>query len=325
MIPLTETSKNPLPPNPVTGMVRTPDQIGLRYARWRTDRPPSKGTVVMLQGRAEYIEKAFETVADLRGEGFDVLCFDWRGQGGSERMLEDPARGYVDDFDQYIMDLETIFDQIALPDCRPPFFILGHSTGALVALLATQQMGNRFKRMVLCSPLAGLGEGPIPPGAVKALSTTLAIVGLGEIYLAGGRDMMARRSFAGNMLTTDLARFERNSEYTRLHPELTIGGPTAAWVSAMSRAVERLDDPEFIGQIGVPTLLVAAGNDRVVSNRAIERLGYRMRSGSTLTIAGARHELLQEADIFREQLLAAIYTFFPGGDDLSPADQAEAG
>jgi lysophospholipase len=32
-----------------------------------------------------------------------------------------------------------------------------------------------------------------------------------------------------------------------------------------------------------------------------------------LTVDGARHELLQEADIFREQVLAAFDAFVPGG------------
>lgn len=319
MADLIETADNPLPPNPVTGVIHTPDRVGIRFARWKTQFPPSKGTVLLLQGRAEFIEKLFETVGNLRANGFDVLCFDWRGQGGSSRMLKDPARGYVDDFDQYIMDLETVFEQVALPDCKPPFFILGHSTGGLVALLAAPRIGNRIKRMVLSAPLVGLGTGPLPPRFVKFLSTALTIVGLGEVYMAGGRDLMARRSFSGNRLTSDWKRFERNMAYARDHPELIVGGPTAAWVSAMSRAVERLDDPDFIGSIIVPTLLVIAGADRIVSNPAIEYLGYRMRSGSSLTVTGARHELLQEADVFREQLLSAFYAFVPGSENAETA------
>ncbi len=38
----------------------------------------------------------------------------------------------------------------------------------------------------------------------------------------------------------------------------------------------------------------------------------RLRGGQILTIAGARHELLQETDIFREQLFAAFDAFVPG-------------
>jgi len=33
-----------------------------------------------------------------------------------------------------------------------------------------------------------------------------------------------------------------------------------------------------------------------------------------LTIDGAKHELLQEKDFYREQLLAAFFAFVPGSD-----------
>src|SRR5450756_735900 len=77
---------NPVPDDVVTGSIKTPDGVSLRFARWA---PPvgRKGTVVVLQGRAEYIEKYFETVRDLRARGFAVATFDWRGQGMSERCL----------------------------------------------------------------------------------------------------------------------------------------------------------------------------------------------------------------------------------------------
>src|SRR5260221_10899037 len=39
-------------------------------------------------GRAEQIEKYFETVRDLRDRGFAVAMIDWRGQGHSSRRLQ---------------------------------------------------------------------------------------------------------------------------------------------------------------------------------------------------------------------------------------------
>jgi len=40
-----------------------------------------------------------------------------------------------------------------------------------------------------------------------------------------------------------------------------------------------------------------------------------LRLGSLLMIDGARHEILQERDIYREPLLAAFDAFIPGTDD----------
>ena len=309
---LVQPIDNPMPPNPVSGHVETVDGVKLRFARWKTHRAPAKGTVLLLQGRAEYIEKQYETITDLRNAGHDVLAFDWRGQGGSSRLLKDRKRGYVANFDQYVTDLETILEKVALPDCRGPYFILAHSTGALVALLAAPKLANRIQRMVLSSPFIGFGAMPVPPGWIIWLAGFLNLVGLGSIYMAGGPKPDERRAFTGNRLTSDTRRFARNAGFATQFPELSIGGPTAGWLLASGNAMERLQDPDFIGSINIPSLLVIAGADEVVSNKAIEELGRRLRSGRSVTIDGARHELLQERDVFREQLLAAFNAFVPG-------------
>ena len=312
---LASPSYNPAPPDAVFGYAVTEDGFRLRYAHWRTVMPPCKGTVLLLHGRAEYIEKLYETIGDLRKRGYDVLTFDWRGQGGSDRLLEDRRRGYVEHFGQYVIDLETIITDVALPDCRGPFHILAHSTGALVALLAAPHMGNRLRRMVLISPLLGFGSIPVAQRTLKWLCGTLHVVGLGDLYMAGGATPDENREFKGNRLTSDLKRFQRNSTLAGEFRDLTIGGPTATWLFAAGRAMERVATTEFHSQVTIPTLVICAGNDEVVDNRAAELLCRRLRSGSCLTVSGARHEMLQERDAVREQVLAAFCAFAPGGHE----------
>ena len=303
---------NPMPEGVTAGVVKTSDRQKIRYARWGATRHPAHGTVLLLHGRAEYIEKCYETVSDLREMGFDVLTFDWRGQGGSSRLLENQRRGYVDDFDQYTLDLDAIFEQVALPDCLAPYYILAHSTGALVALHSTPMLANRIRRMVLSSPFLGVAGVKISQPVLKFMSGFLTALGMGETYMAGGDTPDENRPFLDNKLTSDTSRFERNLRFVEENRQLSIGGPTAAWLYAACRAMDRVADPEFHNKIMIPTLLVAAGQDEVVSNSRIEDLGRRLRSGSTLTIHGAKHELLQERDIYRQQLLAAVKSFIPG-------------
>lgn len=309
---LKNPSYYPLPTDSVSGIVKTPDGFSLRFARWKALNKPIKGTILLLHGRSEFIERTYETVNDLRSRGFEVLTFDWRGQGGSSRILENKRRGYVDDFDDYTVDLETIVDQVALPDCKAPYYILGHSTGSLIALLAAPRLSNRIQRMVLASPFLGFGRQPISAPLIKILAGTLCMFGLGEMYMSGNSNPGDKQKFQGNIHTSDPERFERNRKLIEDYKELSIGGPTAAWVYASSRSMEIVSDIDFCKQISIPSLLICAGNDQVVSNRSIEILSRKLRSGKCLTIDGARHELLQEKDIFREQLLAAIDSFIPG-------------
>ncbi len=309
---LVSTENNRMPDDARTGMLPTADGAQLRFAYWRTNRPPCKGTVMVLQGRSEFIEKYFETIDGLRHNGFDVCTFDWRGQGGSSRLVGDPAKGYIDSFDQYLVDLETVFTGVALPDCRPPYYILAHSMGGLVALLSAPRMASRVNRMVVCCPLVRFGELPVPRGLLGFAAGLLATIGMGAVRLGGTGSSNERRRFAGNRLTSDMRRFERNIGIAVSHPEIAIGGPTAAWLFAAGQAINRLDDPDFIGSITIPTLLIGGGGDSVVSLRAIEELGFKMRSGRAIIIPGAKHEILQERDVYREQLLAAFHAFVPG-------------
>src|ERR1700754_3654934 len=96
---------NPVPEDVVSGMLKTRDGADLRYAR-SAPPPGRKGTVCLFQGRAEFIEKYFETVRDLRQRGFAVATLDWRGQGMSQRALRNPRKGYVRNFNENQIDLD---------------------------------------------------------------------------------------------------------------------------------------------------------------------------------------------------------------------------
>src|SRR4029450_4451260 len=136
---------NPVPDNVVTGNLATPDGRKLRFARWAPP-PGRKGTVCILPGRAEFIEKYFESVRDLRARGFAVAVLDWRGQGLSDRMLSDIRKGHIEDFSEYHNDLATFMQQVVLPDCPPPVFAIGHSMGASVLIRAAFQGHRWFDR-----------------------------------------------------------------------------------------------------------------------------------------------------------------------------------
>jgi hypothetical protein len=66
MLTLKSTPGNPVPPGATLVPVRTADGLTLRAAYWRPLTRIEKGTVCLLQGRAEFIERYSETVAELR-------------------------------------------------------------------------------------------------------------------------------------------------------------------------------------------------------------------------------------------------------------------
>ena len=212
-------------------------------------------------------------------------------------------------------DLDRFFEEVVLPDCRGPYYVLAHSTGSLIALLATPSLVNRVRRMVLVAPFFTYTGFPLTMSAIGRIAGLLYWLGLGRMYGAWGPRPRRSPPFATNKLTTDIGRYRRNMEIYEKYPKLALGGPTVAWIRAACKAVDIVQDPEFIARINIPVMFVGAGNDEIVSTRAIADYARRLRGGQILTVAGARHELLQEAYIFREQLLAAFDTFVPGNDD----------
>jgi lysophospholipase len=127
--PLFEHELNPAPEGMKASSLWTEDGVRIRYATARTTQPYCRGTVVIFIGRNECIEKYHETSADMMASGFDIVVFDWRGQGDSQHMLKDRQKGYVRRFSDYGRDVEAVFRQVVLPDARAPFFVVAHSLG----------------------------------------------------------------------------------------------------------------------------------------------------------------------------------------------------
>jgi lysophospholipase len=302
---------NPVPLGAVTGMLKTRDGVSLRFARWPPP-PGRKGTVCLFPGRAEFIEKYFETVRDLRARGFAVAILDWRGQGGSERALRNRRKGYVRNFAQYQIDLETFIHEVVLPDCPPPVFALAHSMGATI-LLRTAYAGHRwFDRMVLLAPMIAL-PGMRRMAGTRTTVRMLRLIGLGSLYVPGGdASALQQRPFIGNLITSDPVRYARNVAVLEAEPSLATGWPTVAWTDSAFRVMAELLQPGYPGRIRQPLLIIAAGLDAIVSTPAIDEFSVRLRAGSHLIVPGARHELLMEQDRFRSQVWAAFDAFVPG-------------
>ena len=121
---------NPIPADGKVGFIKSSGGVLLRYALWRGTSAHRFGTVCILPGRGEFIEKYSETISDLRRRGFTVAIFDWRGQGGSDRELANVRKGHVTDFREYDDDLHSFVKQVLLPDCPAPFFADGPFHGS---------------------------------------------------------------------------------------------------------------------------------------------------------------------------------------------------
>ncbi len=309
---LYSTPGNEVPDNHVVGYFESFDGLALRYAIFRSHVSVAKGTIVLLQGRNETIEKYFETIRDLTEQGFWVATFDWRGQGASPRLIKNKELGYVRRFSDYEKDLEAFLEKIVLPDTRLPFFMVAHSMGGAIALAAAPRLANRIERIALCAPFLELEGQGLSNRSLMRIARFLRLIGMGKKAFGKNR---TRVEFEGNVVTSDPQRFARNRAIVVEHPEFALGAPTVRWIDECLRAGQRISSFRHLNMITVPTIVLAPSHDSVVSFMSIEQLSKRFRAGHFIAIDGAMHELFQERDRYREQALAAIFAFMPGGDE----------
>ena len=154
---LIDTPQNPCPPGANIVGLRAADGVQLRAAYWRPEGIP-RGTVALIQGRAEFIEKYYEVIGEILARGFAVAAFDWRGQGLSQRLLSERRKGHVRRASDYRLDLEAFQRHLLAPDCPKPWFALAHSMGAsaLLDYAGSGPDAAPYERIVAVAPLIHL-------------------------------------------------------------------------------------------------------------------------------------------------------------------------
>ena len=278
------------------------DGVELRCVYRRS--PESSTVLLILGGRTEFAEKYAEVMYDLRLLDMSVYSYDHRGQGMSQRLLENVDKGHVDDFDHYVEDLKIFLGEIVGP--RRKVVVLAHSMGGAIALRFQQKYPGYLDALVLTSPMLGINCLPLTQDFTRLLSRRAVEDGRGHDYIIGGGPYRQIR-FSRNVLTSSRVRFDINQRLCRRNPVFSLGSPTNSWLyESLSACVVIAFEAE---KVNVPVLLLQSGGDRVVTAPAQKRFCLRAPSCRLHTFTGARHELLMEKDSLRDQALLRIREF----------------
>jgi lysophospholipase len=284
---------------------------GMRIRFGHLPPPPGgRGTVVVLPGRAEFIEKYGETLAAIEEWGFAAVILDWRGQGGSDRFLAHRHRGHVVQVEDYLADLDAVMARIDGLRLPRPFLMLSHSMGGHIGLRYLHAHGDQFAGSVMSAPMFGIRLTPTPEPVARAICAAALRLGGSTRFAPGQRDFALQRYvFARNRLTSSPERYAELRRRVAATPELALGGVTFGWLAAALRSIELTRRPGYLEAISTPILVCQAGADLIVSNRAQAATVRRLPNGRLITFAGARHELLLERDEIRDLVLAAFREF----------------
>ncbi|MGH6828077.1 MAG: alpha/beta fold hydrolase [Rhizomicrobium sp.] len=282
--------------------------VRLRAARFEASGP----VCLLLNGQTEFIEKYFEVIDELRGRGFSVVTFDWRGQGGSDRLAADRRKAHIDDFAAYDQDLDTVIREVVRPMTAPGAqpIALAHSMGGNILLRRCHDVPGEFALSVLCAPMLAIKRRGLPWWAVERIAAFINRNAPSREFVWGmGRRDQLTFPFALQIVTSDPKRYARTQAILAENPELRVNGPTWGWLGAALHAIALMGTPGYAEAIPTPSLLLGAGRDRVCTMEAVARFAARMPHGQFLEIGNAQHEILMERDALRNQFWSAFDRF----------------
>lgn len=284
--------------------------VKLRAAKFEADGP---GLCLILNGQTEFIEKYFEVIDEFRARGFSVITFDWRGQGGSDRLLPDRRKAHIDDFAEYDQDLDTIIRGAVKPlaaarNIKP--VVIAHSMGGNILLRRLHDVQDEFAAAILSAPMVGIKPRGVPWWLVERIADRLNRNGPSQDFVWGmGKRDQLKLPFALQIVTSDPKRYARNQALLGADPELRLNGPTWGWLGAALHSIDRLEASGYAEAIETPALVIGAGRDRVCDTKAAQALAARMPHAEFVEIADAQHEILMERDPLRAEWWAAADAF----------------
>ena len=288
-----------------TNYKETTDGIRVRTSFWAANDPV--GTVFVFPGRADYIEKYGGLANFCLSNNLNVIAIDWRGQGLSERLLDDKNIGHIEDFKNYQNDVEVIIKEAKDASLVKPWIIFAHSMGGLIGL-RTLHDNPVFKKVVFTSPMWGIQMPPILKSGASIIMSLISLIGKMDTYAptTSPETRILNEEYEFNKLTSDIRNFKLLRQQLIQHPDLQIGGPSSAWVSAA------LDEIEF--QIGkeppiTPALCFLGEKEEIIDNLAVREFCKNWDSCDLISIPDAKHDLLMEKKMILHSLFEKLEKF----------------
>lgn len=279
----------------------------LRLGHWPS-ASQSRGTILLFSGRTEYLEKYGQAVADMVGQGYDVLSIDWRGQGYSDRVAQDPRIGHVDVFEDYQKDVSVLLDNARRLELPKPWFLVAHSLGGAIGLRALLN-GLPVEKAAFSAPMWDIF---VPPrlrffaGILPGLARRLGVV-MRPVPGTSIRNHVEATRFEDNLLTTDPAQYKHLINQVTTVPEFALGGPSFHWFE-----VARSETASFRGapMPAIPMRVYVGTEESIVDAKAIAAIQVRWANSELITVPGAKHEIMFETPDKRAVFMGGMFDLF---------------
>ncbi len=292
----------------VSGTFSGTDGLILHYTKFT--HPDNTKAIIISPGRGEAGIKYAELLYDLRGYGYDVWILDHRGQGFSQRVLKDPYKGHVNEFEDYVLDFEEFSLIVDQEKEYAKKILLAHSMGAAIGLLFSAAKPNYFDGAILSSPMFDIKLNGMPKFFALALLYILRFFGKARDWVINGGHHLEVKGFDENTVTSSHKRFLWERFIESKHPKIRSGFVTNNWVLEAINATDRLYEKRK--NIKIPILMFQAGKEFYVNPGRQKEFCDHLENYTLVRIEDALHEVLHEQDNIRNVVMKEIGKFLKG-------------
>ena len=288
----------------------TADRWPVRRIDWPAPAAGCKGSLLFLQGRGDFYEKYFETMAGWHAAGWRVTACDWRGQGDSGRLGLDAGTGHIDDFATWVSDL-AYFWKSWKAETPGPHLLVGHSMGGHLVLRALAEQRVDPVGAVLAAPMLGFASLKLPPAVMQGLAWIMTKLGDPRRPAWKWKEPPGQVPASRiHLLTHDAARYADELWWRAHRPAVVMEPGSWGWVERAYASMRLLAAPGTLEAITVPVLMLGTDHDKLVAWPAIAAAATRLPDCELVHFGiEANHEILREADPVRDRALAAIDSF----------------
>ncbi|MCP4913151.1 MAG: alpha/beta hydrolase [Oligoflexia bacterium] len=267
-----------------------------------------KNALIIMGGRTEPIDKYAELVYDLKDENIDIFLLDSRGQGRSARLLTDPQKGYVEKFSDYAKDLKIFVDKLELKKKYQNVLFLAHSMGGAIGLQAQQIYPKLFDGMVMSAPMIEIMLRDRTEKGTIRLTRILKLLGKKRDYVPGGGPNDSYWTFEENTVTHSLARHNMAKWVSESDRSLLMGSTTVNWVHEALKAGRKIYKKRELLK-GIPMLIFQAQKEHFSLYQRQTELCRVNQLCKRVYIFGSKHEVFQEVDQYRDQVISETKKF----------------
>ncbi len=265
--------------------------------------------IVILHGFTEFCEKYKEMIWYFFNFGLNVFIYDQRGHGNSYRGVDDIKLIHISSFNDYVSDLDTVIEkQVKVYGKDLPIYLFSHSMGGAIAALYVAEHPTQIAKSVMSSPMICPKTHGIPRSLVlwKAKKHGVKDGWDKKFPYAGEFDPDVKFE---NTVDGSEVRFNTIFKLRLATPEYQSSSSTNRWMWEAVKVQDYILKHKNINNVQTKTLILSAGNETVVKNKAQLKYAKKLRNCRFVTVGGARHNLFITSEATLESYYKTVFEF----------------